>query len=282
MALNTAAAAVGLLFAAGAVSLVAVGTVNLIKEIKAEKQWTAIEAKLEDVKNSSGMSSLEESISQNKEKNKKDQKDQKEKIELINTEEQLKKDIKALQAQIEQAQKDLGTAKTQKTKLEKAIHTLTEMRRDLEAALAAVQENADATPHLDGMLWNGFFNNGAGGGVRYNAGGAATWNANKATVLDLCAGIDGARDGSQVAGNHHLMLVLNLLADRQADNTGEAGVLATGAHRGPALAFLNNTFRPELKAQVDNIKKFKKAIAKHNADLKTKEKELAVLQKKNK
>lgn len=282
MALNIATAAIGFLLAASAVSMVTVGTISLVKTIKAEQEWKDINTRVTAVKNSTGMSSLADKLDKNNEKNKKDQKDQKEKIELINTEAQLKKDIETLQAQIEQAQKDLGTANTQKTKLEKAIHTLTEMRRDLQNAMAALNTNVNANAHLDKNLWSPFLTIGAGA-PRYNAGGPNGWAGDKGRVLDECAAIDGARDYQDLAGaGTHLMTVLNLLHDLQADNTNEAANHATNAQAGPALNFLDTTFRPELQEQVDNIKKFKKAIAKNTADLKAKKDELAALQKKNK
>lgn len=282
MALNAVTAAIAFLLAASTVSMVTVGSISLVKTIKAEKQWTAIDTKLEAVKNSSGMSSLEESIDQNNEKNKEDQKKQKAQIDLINTKEQLKQDIKDLQAQIEQTQRDLGTAKTQKTKLEKAINTLNEMKVELDAAFVAADTNANIAARLDRNLWTPLIN--AAGALLYNNAGGGDVAGHMDDILDACANVNGRRDGNNLGAAVLLKQVIELLADRQADAVTAAGAArrAIGAEKMVARNFLTGTFRPELQQQIADIKKYKKAIAKHTADLKTKENELAALQKKNK
>lgn len=283
MALSTAGAALAFLIATGAASVVAVGAINLVKTRQAEKDWNDISTRLTAAENSSDISDLKETIDKNNNKLKQDKEKSKEKIELIEKEVQLKKDIEALQAQIEQAQKDLGTAKTQKTKLEKAIHTLNEMKVELDAVYAAgTNTNADVAAILDQKLWSPFFTV-AGAAPVFNNGAAGELVARKNEVLDACADVDGERDGHNLAAATNLKVVLALLADTDA-TAGVAGVgnPASKAEKVGPRNFLERTFRPELQEQVDSIKRFKKAIAKTTADLKAKENELAALQKKNK
>lgn len=279
MALNAVTAAIAFLLAASTVSMVTVGSISLVKTIKAEKQWTAIDTKLEAVKNSSGMSSLEESIDQNNEMNKEDQKKQKAQIDLINTKEQLKQDIKARQAKIEQSQKDLDDANALMTKLEKAVHTSEEMRKDFDAILATKNTNADVRAHLDARLWDAYIN-AATGFFRYNWNSTNEIAGNKDTVLNALAATDGQRSGAAVGGGVVLKQMLASLGDQDASIVGAgAAALATAVERGPALNLLSRKWQSELKQKITDVKKLEAEIAKAREELKAEEVKLENMEK---
>lgn len=285
MALNIAAAAIGFLLAASAVSMVTVGTISLVKTIKAEKEWKEIDTGLASVKNSNGMSSLADKFDKNNEKNKKDQKDQEEKIELLNTEAQLKKDIETLQAQIEQAKKDLGTATAAKNKLQKAKNTFHEMEIDLNA-MVALRDDSDVQPRLDSNIWSPIL--GPGGAAiapRFNVGGPGEWANNKNAVLELAAAVNGRRTGALYnAGAFTLASLAEILCDRQGGRVG-ALAAAGGAHpvavHTMALAnqFLHTAWDEDFDKKVDEIAGYNKTIEENTAQIKEKQAQLEALKK---
>lgn len=282
MALNIATAAIGFLLAASAVSMVTVGTISLVKTIKAEQEWKEINTKLTAVKDSTGMSSLAESLDKNNEKNKKDQKDQNEKIELINTEAQLKKDIEALEADIKQAQKDLAPAKAEQTKWENARKTVKEMKRDVTAWLT-MNTQTDLQPLADASIWSPIL--GPAAGVitpTFNVGGGGGLVGQMPALKDELAAVAGRRAGGVYnAGAFPLHRLIEMLHDRQAAGAG-AGNPAGAVEDAFVRNFFEELCKPELTAAQAEVKKFDDAIKDNTAKLKEKQAQLEALQKKNK
>lgn len=282
MALNAVTAAVGFLLAASAVSMVTIGTISLVKTIKAEKDWKDISTKLTAVENSSDMSSLKETINNNNNKLKQAQKKSKEKIELINTEDQLKKDIEALQAQIEQAKRDLEPAKADQTKWENARKTVKEMKRDVTAWLP-MNTATDLQPLVDASIWSPILGP-AGANIvpTFNVGGGGGLGARLPALKNELAVIAGRRAGAAYNVNAFpLHRLIEMLHDRRADGAGAAN--PAGAVED---AFVKNFFedlcQPELTAAQAEVKRFDDAIKDNTAKLKEKQAQLEALQKKNK
>lgn len=279
MELNAVTAAVGFLLAASAVSMVTIGTINLVKTITAEKEYKGINNKLTDIKGSSANSDLVDLIDRNDKKNKEDQKKQKEKIELINTEDQLKKDIKALQAQIEQAKRDLEPAKNEQTRWENARKTVKQMKRDVDLWLT-MNTNTDLQALADASIWSPIL--GPGGAAiapTFNVGAGGGLAAQLPAIKNGLANIAGRRAGQPYnVGAFPLVRLIAMLHDQRAVGAGAAN-LAGAVDDAFVKNFFEDLCQPELTAAQNQVKQFEDDIKDNTAKLREKQAQLEALKK---